>query len=92
AEPTVAVVDTVVDRKGTRAVARAYLEYLYTPEGQDIVARNYFRPRDPEVTARYAEQYPDVSLFTIDDVFGGWSKAQAEHFNDGSVFDQIYLQ
>ena len=92
AEPTVAVVDTVVDRKGTRAVARAYLEYLYTPEGQDIVARHYFRPRDPEVSARYAEQYPDVSLFTIDDVFGGWSKAQAEHFNDGGLFDQIYLQ
>jgi sulfate/thiosulfate transport system substrate-binding protein len=92
AEPTVAMVDTVVDRKGTRAVARAYLEYLYTPEGQDIVARHYFRPRDPEVNARYGEQYPDVSLFTIDDVFGGWSRAQAEHFNDGGVFDQIYLQ
>ena len=92
AEPTVAVVDTVVDRKGTRAVARAYLEYLYAPEGQDIVARHYFRPRDPEVSARYAEQYPDVSLFTIDDVFGGWPKAQAEHFNDGGMFDQIYLQ
>ena len=92
AEPTVAVIDTVVDRKGTRAVARAYLEYLYTPEGQDIVARHYFRPRDPNVNARYAEQFPDVSLFTIDDVFGGWSRAQAEHFNDGGVFDQIYLQ
>ncbi|MEX2124328.1 MAG: sulfate ABC transporter substrate-binding protein [Woeseia sp.] len=92
AEPTVAVVDTVVDRKGTRAVARAYLEYLYTPEGQDIVARHYFRPRDPEVSARYREQYPDIRLFTIDDVFGGWSRAQAEHFDDGGVFDRIYLQ
>src|SRR5690606_4117970 len=92
AEPTVAVVDTVVDRKGTRALARAYLEYLYTPEGQDIVARHYFRPRDPEIAARYAEQYPEVRLFTIDDVFGGWLKAQAEHFDDGGLFDQIYLQ
>ena len=92
AEPTVAVVDTVVDRKGTRAVARAYLEYLYTPEGQDIVARHFFRPRDPEVAARYSEQYPDVRLFTIDEVFGGWAKAQAEHFDDGGLFDRIYLQ
>jgi sulfate transport system substrate-binding protein len=92
AEPTVAVVDTVVDRKSTRAVARAYLEYLYTPEGQEIVARHYFRPRDPEVAARYSDQHPDVRLFTIDDVFGGWSRAQAEHFNDGGLFDRIYLQ
>jgi sulfate/thiosulfate-binding protein len=92
AEPTVAVVDTVVDRKGTRAVARAYLEYLYSPEGQDVVARNFFRPRDPDVAARYREQYPDIRLFTIDDVFGGWPRAQAEHFDDGGVFDRIYLQ
>lgn len=92
AEPTVAMVDTVVDRKGTRVVARAYLEYLYTPEGQDIVARHFFRPRNPEVAARYGEQYPPVRLFTIDDVFGGWSKAQAEHFDDGGLFDRIYLQ
>jgi sulfate transport system substrate-binding protein len=90
AEPTVAVVDGVVDRKGTRAVARAYLEYLYTPEGQDIVARHYFRPRDAEVAARYREQYPNIRLFTIDDVFGGWQQAQSTHFDDGGIFDRIY--
>src|SRR5690606_5814879 len=72
AEPTVAVVDTVVDRRGTRAIAEAYLRYLYTPEGQDIVARHHFRPRDAEVAARYQDHYPDVDLFTIDAVFGGW--------------------
>ncbi len=92
AEPTVALVDTVVDRKGTRAVAKAYLEYLYSPVGQDIVAKHYYRPRDPEVSARYREQYPEIRLFTIGDVFGGWNKAQEEHFNDGGLFDQIYLQ
>jgi sulfate/thiosulfate transport system substrate-binding protein len=90
AEPTVAVVDSVVDRKGTRAQARAYLEYLYTPVGQDIVARHYFRPRDPAVRDRYLHQYPDFPLFTIDDVFGGWTEAQARHFDDGSIFDRIY--
>ncbi len=92
AEPTVAVVDTVVDRKGTRAVAQAYLEYLYSPAGQDIVARHYYRPRDEQVRARYAGQYQEVNLFTIDDVFGGWKAAQEEHFNDGGMFDRIYLQ
>jgi len=90
AEPTVAVVDTVVDRKGTRAVAEAYLRHLYSPEGQEIIARNHFRPRDPEVAARYADRYPEVELFTIDDVFGGWQAAQARHFADGGVFDRIY--
>jgi sulfate/thiosulfate transport system substrate-binding protein len=90
AEPTVAVVDAVVDRKGTRRVAQAYLEYLYTPAGQEIVARHYFRPRDPEVAARYRDQYPDVRLFTIDQVFGGWDQAQARHFSDGAIFDRIY--
>src|SRR5690606_13113777 len=85
AEPTVAVVDTVVDRKGTRAVAEAYLRHLFSPEGQEIIARNHFRPRDPEVAARYADRYPPVELFTIDDVFGGWQKAQARHFADGGV-------
>lgn len=92
AEPTVAVVDTVVDRKGTRAIAKAYLEYLYSPVGQEIVAKHYYRPRDPDVAARYREQYPKLSLFTIDEVFGGWNKAQSTHFDDGGVFDQIYLQ
>ncbi|HEU4616921.1 MAG TPA: sulfate ABC transporter substrate-binding protein [Gammaproteobacteria bacterium] len=90
AEPTVAVVDTVVDRKGTRAVAEAYLKYLYTPAGQDVIARHYYRPRDPSVLQRYASQYPEVKLFTIDDAFKGWSKAQAQFFDDGGVFDQIY--
>jgi len=90
AEPTVAVVDSVVDRKGTRTVARAYLEYLYTPAGQEIVARHYFRPRDSEVGARYRDQYPGIRLFTIDEVFGGWNEAQARHFDDGGVFDRIY--
>jgi sulfate/thiosulfate transport system substrate-binding protein len=90
AEPTVAVVDAVVDRKGTRGVAQAYLQYLYSPAGQDIVARHYFRPRDPEVAARYADQYPDIRLFTIDDVFDGWAQAQPKHFDDGGIFDQIY--
>jgi sulfate/thiosulfate transport system substrate-binding protein len=90
AEPTVARVDTVIDRKGTRAVAEAYLKYLYTPEGQEIIARNHFRPSDPTVAARFADRYPQVRLFTIDDVFGGWSKTQPEHFNDGGKFDQLY--
>ncbi len=91
AEPPVAVVDAVVDRKGTREVAQAYLEYLYTEEGQDIAARNYYRPRMPEVAERYADQFPEVNLFTIDEVFGGWQRAQETHFNDGGVFDQIYV-
>jgi sulfate/thiosulfate transport system substrate-binding protein len=90
AEPTVAWVDTVIDRKGTRAVAEAYLKYLYTPDGQEIIARNHFRPRDPTVAARFTDRYPQVRLFTIDDVFGGWSKTQPEHFNDGGKFDQLY--
>lgn len=91
AEPPVAVVDANVDRKGTREVAEAYLEYLYTEEGQDIAARNYYRPRLPEVAERYADQFPEVNLFTIDEVFGGWQRAQETHFNDGGVFDQIYV-
>lgn len=90
AEPTVAVVDTVVDRRGTREVATAYLRYLYSSEGQNIVARHYFRPRDPAVAARYADQYPEVRLFSIGDVFGGWPAAQARHFDDGGVFDSIF--
>ena len=90
AEPPVAVVDKVVDRKGTRAVAQAYLEYLYTPEAQEIEARNYYRPIDATVAAKYAGKFPKLKLFSIDDTFGGWTKAQATHFADGGVFDQIY--
>ena len=92
AEPPVAVVDSVVDKKGTRKVAEAYLEYLYSPEGQEIAAKNYYRPRDEAVAKKYEAQFPKIELFTIDDVFGGWNKAQTEHFNDGGVFDQIYTK
>ncbi len=90
AEPPVALIDSVVDRKGTRAVAEAYLEYLYSPEGQDIAARNFFRPFDAAIAARYAEQFPPVRLFTVDRVFGGWERAQAEHFADGGVYDRLF--
>jgi sulfate/thiosulfate-binding protein len=92
AEPPVAVVDKVVDKKGTRAVATAYLEYLYTLEGQEIAAKNFYRPIDPKVAAKYAKQFPAVKLFTIDQLFGGWTKAQKTHFADGGVFDQIYTK
>jgi sulfate/thiosulfate transport system substrate-binding protein len=90
AEPPIAVVDRNVDRHGTRAAAQAYLEFLYTPEGQELAAKNYYRPRDPKVAAKYAGKFPKIELFTIDAVFGGWSKAQPAHFGDGGVFDQIY--
>jgi sulfate transport system substrate-binding protein len=90
AEPPVAVVDATVERRGTRAVAQAYLEFLYSPEGQDIAARHHFRPRDPEALARHASELASIELFTIDDVFGGWGRVQREHFDDGGVFDQIY--
>jgi sulfate transport system substrate-binding protein len=89
AEPPVAVVDKVVDKKGTRAAAQAYVDYLYTPEGQAIAARHFYRPTDPKVAAQYAQQFPKLALFNIDDVFGGWAKAQKTHFADGGVFDQI---
>ena len=92
AEPPVTVVDKTVDKRGTRAVAQAYLEYLYSAEGQDIAARNFYRPIDAKVAARYEKQFPKISLFTIDDVFGGWAKAQKTHFADGGVFDQIYTR
>jgi len=91
AEPPVSIVDKVVDKHGTRKVAQAYLDYLYTPEGQDIAARNFYRPRLDAVAAKYAKQFPKVNLFTIDSVFGGWQKAQTTHFANGGVFDQIYL-
>lgn len=76
-------------RKGTRKVAEAYLNYLYTPEAQDIIARNYYRPRDPAIAAKYQGRFARVPLFQIDRNFGGWSRAQAAHFNDGATFDQI---
>jgi sulfate transport system substrate-binding protein len=89
AEPPVSVVDKVVDRKGTRAVAEAYLKHLYTREGQELAAKHYYRPRDPEVAAKYAAQFPSLKLATVAD-FGGWTKAQATHFADGGTFDRIY--
>ena len=92
AEPPVTVVDRNVDRKGTRAAAEAYLQHLYSPEGQEIAARHFYRPTDAKVAAAYAKSFPKISLFTIDEVFGGWTKAQQAHFNDGGVFDQIYTR
>jgi sulfate/thiosulfate transport system substrate-binding protein len=90
AEPPVAVVDQVVQRRGTREVAQAYLEHLYSKEAQTLIAKNYYRPRDPEVAAEYAAQYPQLRLVTIAD-FGGWDAAQARHFADGGLFDQLYV-
>jgi sulfate transport system substrate-binding protein len=90
AEPPVTIVDKVVDKKGTRAVAQAYLDYLYSAEGQEIAAKNYYRPRLEAVAKKYASTFPKVNLITIDGVFGGWQKAQKAHFADGGVFDQIY--
>jgi sulfate transport system substrate-binding protein len=90
AEPSVAVLDVNAAKHGTQKEAEAYLRFLYTPEGQDIVAKHYFRPRDPAVAARYADAFPTIKLFTIDAVFGGWAKANADHFADGAAFDQIY--
>ena len=90
AEPPVSVVDTVVDKRGTRKVASAYLDYLYTPEGQEIAAKNFYRPRDAKVAAKYAQQFAPVKLITVDGDFGGWRAAQKTHFDDGGVFDQIY--
>jgi sulfate transport system substrate-binding protein len=89
AEPPVAVVDQVVQRRGTREVAQAYVEYLYSKDAQEVIAKNYYRPRDKEVAAKYASQFPEVKLVTIED-FGGWETAQAKHFADGGTFDQIY--
>ena len=90
AEPPVAVVDKVVAKKGTKAVADAYLQFLYTPEAQEIAAKNHYRPRDEKVAAKYANTFAKTTLFTIDQVFGGWQKAQKTHFADGGSFDQIY--
>ena len=90
AEPPVSIVDKVVDQKGTRKAATAYLEYLYSPEGQEIAAKNFYRPRSSEVAEKYGKQFPKIELFTIDEVFGGWTKAQKTYFDDGGVFDKIY--
>ena len=90
AEPCVAVVDKVVEKKGTRKVAEAYINYLYSPAGQEIAAKNFYRPRNKEIFEKYKAQFPELKLFTIDDAFGGWTKAQKEHFADGGTFDQIY--
>ena len=90
AEPPVSLVDKVVDRRGTRAVASAYLDFLYTPRAQDLIGKNFYRPRDPQAAAKYAAQFPKIPLVTIDDTFGGWTKAQATHFADGGTFDKIY--
>lgn len=89
AEPTVAVVDRVVDRKGTREVAQAYLEYLYSPVGQEIAAQNFYRPRNSAIAEKYSQQFPHLTLFTIDEVFGGWQQAHQTHFAQGAIFDQI---
>jgi sulfate transport system substrate-binding protein len=91
AEPTVTLVDKVVDKRKTRAAAQAYLDYLYSEEGQEIAAKNFYRPHSPAIAAKYAHQFPKIDLFSIDEIFGGWQKAQKTHFADGGVFDQIYL-
>jgi sulfate/thiosulfate transport system substrate-binding protein len=91
-EPPVAVVDENVDKKGTREVAEAYLEYLYTDEGQRLAAEHYYRPRNEEILNEFSEYFPEIQLVTIDDTFGGWQEAQEKHFSDGGVFDQIYEQ
>ncbi|MFO1450612.1 MAG: sulfate ABC transporter substrate-binding protein [Opitutaceae bacterium] len=92
AEPPVTVVDKVVKKKGTEAIARAYLEYLYSEEGQDLAGKHFYRPTSPAAAAKYGPQFVKVELFTIEQAFGGWARAQAEHFADGATFDQIYLK
>lgn len=92
AQPTVSVVDKVVDRKGTREIATEYLKYLYSDEGQDLAGKHYYRPTNPKFVAKYASSFPKVELFTIDQAFGGWTKAAKDHFSDGATFDQIYLK
>ncbi len=92
AEPPVSIVDKVVDKHGTRKVAEEYLRYLYSKEGQEIAARHFYRPRDPAIAAKYATQFPNILLVSIDGVFGGWTKAQATHFADGGTFDRVYGQ
>jgi sulfate/thiosulfate transport system substrate-binding protein len=89
AEPPVALVDKVADKRGTRAVAEAYLEYLYTPEGQEIAAKHFYRPRLEAVAQKHTDAFPKMNLFTIDEIFGGWQKAQKTHFDEGGIFDQL---
>ena len=92
AEPPVSIVDKNVDKHGTRAVAQAYLEYLYSPEGQEIAAKNFYRPTDAKIAKKYEKRFPKLKLITIDKVFGGWTNTQKLHFSDGGVFDQIYTK
>jgi sulfate/thiosulfate transport system substrate-binding protein len=92
AQPPVSVVDKVVDKRGTRQLATAYLEYLYSDEGQEIAARNFYRPTNEKIAAKYADKFAKVTLFTIDEAFGGWTKASKTHFQDGGTFDQIYVK
>jgi sulfate transport system substrate-binding protein len=92
AEPSVAIVDKTVDKNGHRNLARGYLNFLYSPLGQELAAKHYFRPRNPQVAAKYAKQFPKIKLFNINDVFGGWAKAQKTHFVNGAIFDQIYAE
>jgi sulfate/thiosulfate-binding protein len=89
AEPPVAVVDSNVDKHGTRAVAEAYVQFLYSPQGQEIAAKNFYRPRSPDIEKRFASQFPAINTFTINELFGDWRQAQAKFFNDGAIFDQI---
>jgi ABC-type sulfate transport system substrate-binding protein len=91
ADPPVAVVDKVVDKRGTRKVAEAYLQYLYSPQGQELAAKHYYRPTDKTVYAKYAAQFPKVNTFTVRDVYGDWKAIQKTHLADGALFDQIYL-
>lgn len=92
AEPSVAIVDKTVEKDGNRNLARGYLNFLYSPLGQELAAKHYFRPRNPEVATKYAKQFPKIKLFNIQDVFGGWAKAQKTHFVNGAIFDQIYAE
>ncbi|MCW5597988.1 MAG: sulfate ABC transporter substrate-binding protein [Nitrosomonas sp.] len=92
AEPTVALVDKVVDKKGTRKVAEAYLQYLYSEEGQEIAAKHFYRPTNEKIAAKYAKQFTPIKLFKVDEAFGSWKNAQKTHFDDGGTFDQIYLK
>jgi sulfate transport system substrate-binding protein len=90
AEPPVALVDKNADEHGTRKVSEAYLQFLYSPEGQEIAARNFYRPTDQAAAAKYKSRFPEIPMVTIDDTFGGWQEAQKKHFSDGGIFDQIY--
>lgn len=92
AEPSVAIVDKTVDKNGNRNLARGYLNFLYSPLGQELAAKHYFRPRNPQVAGKYAKQFPKIKLFKINDVFGGWAKAQKTHFVNGAIFDQIHAE